>query len=88
MLLKDSAYFPVYVEIPDFVREQVSEEEAKSPEIRNQVREMMVEMYPPKKGVGLLNVIYDSVDLISFMSIIGKAVVVSRCYHWTGKLAI
>jgi len=32
--------------------------------------------------------LYDYVDLISFMSIIGKAVVVSRCYHWTGKLAI
>ncbi len=58
MLLKDSAYFPVYVEIPDFVKEQVGEEEAKSPEIRNQVREMMVEMFPPKKGVGILNAIY------------------------------
>ncbi|MGR3304360.1 MAG: CHASE2 domain-containing protein [Candidatus Scalindua sp.] len=57
MLLKDSAYFPVYVEIPDFVKEQVSEEEAKSPEIRRQVQDMMVEMFPPKKGVGILNAI-------------------------------
>ena len=58
MLLKDSAYFPVYVKIPDFVKEQVSEEEAKSPEIRRQVQEMTVEMFPPKKGVGILNAIY------------------------------
>lgn len=58
MLLKDSAYFPVYVEIPDFVKEQVSEEEAKSPEVRRQVLEMTVEMFPPKKGVGILNAIY------------------------------
>lgn len=57
MLLKDSAYFPVYVEIPDFVKEQVSEEEAQSPEIRKQVLEMMVERFPPKKGVGVLNTI-------------------------------
>ncbi len=55
MLLKDSAYFPVYVEIPDFVKEQVGEEEAKSPEIRNQVREIMAEKFPPKKGIGVLN---------------------------------
>ena len=58
MLLKDSAYFPVYVEIPDFVKEQVTEEEAKSPGIRNQVKDMMVEMFPPKSGVGILNAIY------------------------------
>jgi len=32
--------------------------------------------------------IYDSVDLIPFLPISGKVVVVSRCYHWTGKLAL
>ncbi|ODS34459.1 MAG: putative adenylate/guanylate cyclase [Candidatus Scalindua rubra] len=56
MLLKDSAYFPVYVEIPDFVKEQIGEEEI-TPDIRSQVREMMVEMFPPKSGVGILNAI-------------------------------
>jgi len=39
-------------------------------------------------GIHFILPIYDSVDLIRFLPIFRKIVVVSHCYHWTGKLAI
>ncbi len=58
LLLKESAYFPVYVHIPDFLKGKNSDQENIIPEVIKQKRKMIMEMYPPKKAIGTLNAIY------------------------------
>lgn len=57
MLLRESAYFPVYVEIPDSLREKTEGQETVAPDILKQKREMLMKIYPPKKAIGVLNAI-------------------------------
>lgn len=57
-LLRESAYFPVYVHVPGSRGEENDEQETMAPEIIRQKREMITEMHQPKKAIGVLNAIY------------------------------
>ncbi len=57
MLLKESAYFPVYVKVTDFLKEEVEGQQTVAPDVLKRIREMIIKIHPPKKAVGVLNAI-------------------------------